>query len=83
MKGDKGKTKDAFFPALKRLLGNKLFMANFGSTIFFVFAFMGFGTFMPKYIEYQFRQKASHSARASGLAGTMSKVSDGWCPQKR
>ena len=24
-------------------------MANFGSTIFFVFAFMGFGTFMPKY----------------------------------
>jgi len=74
LKGDKGKTKDAFFPALKRLLGNKLFMANFGSTIFFVFAFMGFGTFMPKYIEYQFRQKASHSARASGLAGTMSKA---------
>jgi len=68
------KTRDAFFPALKRLLSNKLFMANFGSTIFFVFAFMGFGTFMPKYIEYQFRTKASSSARASGLAGTMSKA---------
>ena len=47
--GSSSKTRDAFFPALKRLLGNKLFMANFGSTIFFVFAFMGFGTFMPKY----------------------------------
>ena len=51
LKGESSeKTRDAFFPALKRLLSNKLFMANFGSTIFFVFAFMGFGTFMPKYI---------------------------------
>ena len=51
LKGESSENKrDAFFPALKRLLSNKLFMANFGSTIFFVFAFMGFGTFMPKYI---------------------------------
>merc|ERR1712223_337426 len=66
--------RDSLLPASKRLLTNKLYVTNFFSTIFFVFAFMGFGTFMPKYIEYQFRQKASHSARASGLAGTMSKA---------
>ena len=44
-----------FKAALMRLLTNKLFMWNFFSSIFVVFAFMGFGTFMPKYIEFQFR----------------------------
>jgi hypothetical protein len=44
-----------FRAALMRLLTNKLYMWNFFSSIFIVFAFMGFGTFMPKYVEYQFR----------------------------
>ena len=64
---DKGKAKllwlhykmsygsEAFVPAMKRLLSNKLFMYNLGSSVFYVFAFMGFGTFMPKYMEFQFR----------------------------
>ena len=48
LKGNKKMDRDAFLPALKRLLTNKLYICNFFSTIFFVFAFMGFGTFMPK-----------------------------------
>ena len=57
-----------------RLLRNKLFMCNFFSSIFMVFAFMGFGTFMPKYMEYQFRMKGSSSSRFSGSVGTLSKA---------
>ena len=54
-----------FRDALKRLLTNKLFMYNFGSSLFFVLAFMGFGTFMPKYFEHQFQQKRSSSSYRS------------------
>lgn len=63
---NKDKARNDFLPALKRLLSNKLYVTNFFSTIFYVFAFMGFGTFIPKYLEYQFRIRASSS---SGLAG--------------
>ena len=74
--------KKSLLPALKRLLSNKLYVTNFFSTIFYVFAFMGFGTFMPKYIEYQFRMKASTSSRVTGMAGTAAKavglLASGW-----
>jgi len=63
-----------FKDALKRLLSNKLYMWNFGSSIFFVFAFMGFGTFMPKYMQFQFRQTGSRSASVTGYIGTGSKA---------
>ena len=66
--------RDSLIPALKRLLTNKLYVTNFFSTIFYVFAFMGFGTFIPKYIEYQFRMTASSSSRVTGLAGTAAKA---------
>ena len=52
----------SFRKAMKRLLTNKVFMYNFGSTIFYAFAFMGFGTFMPKFFEYNFRMKASSTS---------------------
>ena len=51
-----------FIAAMKRLVTNKVFIYNFGSTLFYVFGFMGFGTFMPKYMEYNFRMKASSTA---------------------
>ena len=51
-----------FLAAMKRLVTNKVFIYNFGSTLFYVFGFMGFGTFMPKYMEYNFRMKASTTA---------------------
>ena len=68
------KDKATFMAAFKRLLRNKLFMYNFFSSIFYVFAFMGFGTFMPKYIEYQFRKKGSRSSSLAGSVGTISKA---------
>ena len=57
-----------------RLLTNKVFMFNFGSSLFYVFAFMGFGTFMPKYMEYQYRMKGSTSSAFAGAVGTVSKA---------
>lgn len=63
-----------FKEAMKRLLTNKVFMFNFGSSLFFVFAFMGFGTFMPKYMEYQYRMKGSTSSVTTGGIGTASKA---------
>lgn len=65
--------KEGFMQAIKRLLTNKLFMYNFMSNVFFAFAFMGFGTFMPKFFELNFRRKRSSSAGFVGGIGTMSK----------
>lgn len=66
--------KAQFIKAFKRLLTNKVFMYNFGSSLFFVFAFMGFGTFMPKFMEYNYRMKVSSSSAFSGGIGTISKA---------
>jgi hypothetical protein len=49
-------------------------MWNFFSSIFIVFAFMGFGTFMPKYVEYQFRSDALNYLSGRWVA----KWKDGW-----
>merc|ERR1712042_431182 len=68
------KERDAFLPALKRLLSNRLYVWNFFTSIFYVFDFMGFGTFIPKYIEYQFRIRASRSSGLAGSAGTAAKA---------
>lgn len=65
---------DGFGAALKRLLANKLFVFNLVSSLFYVFAFMGFGTFMPKYIEFQFRKKGSTSSALAGGVATLSKA---------
>ena len=68
--------------ALKRLGSNKLYVSNFFSSVFYLMAFMGFGTFMPKYMEYVFRQSGSRSATFSGSVGTAPKalglVLSGW-----
>ena len=71
--GGEGSNKAGFVKAIKRLLTNKLFMYNFMSNIFFAFAFMGFGTFMPKFFELNFRRKRSSSAGFAGGIGTLSK----------
>ena len=64
------KDRTSFVSALKRLAANKLYVCNFFSNVFYVFAFMGFGTFMPKYIEYVFRMKGSNTASLSGGLGS-------------
>ncbi|GLH12816.1 Solute carrier organic anion transporter family member, partial [Gryllus bimaculatus] len=55
-----------FFPALKRLLGNKLLMCNNLSTVFYILGASGYITFVMKYMETQFQQAASS---ATGFAG--------------
>ncbi len=63
-----------FKDAMMRLITNKMFMFNFFSNLFYVFAFMGFGTFMPKYMEYNFRIKGSISSSSGAAVGTVSKA---------
>ncbi len=63
-----------FRSALCRLLRNRLYMLNFLSGLCFVFAFVGFGTFMPKYIQYQFRKRPSEASVYSGAVGVVSKA---------
>ena len=45
----------------RRLLRCKVWVFNSLSTIFYLFGFIGFGTFVPKYFEYHFRRSASSS----------------------
>jgi len=52
----------------KRLLKNKVYVFNSLSTIFFLFGFIGFGTFVPKYFEYHFRRSASSSGSSGGMS---------------
>lgn len=58
----------------KRLLKNKVYVFNSLSTIFFLFGFIGFGTFVPKYFEYHFRRNASSSGQSGGLSKALGSV---------
>lgn len=51
----------------RRLLTNRVWMFNLGSTVFFLFGLIGFFTFLPKYFEFHFRQTASNVGAAGGL----------------
>ena len=52
----------------KRLLHNKVYVFNSLSTIFMLFGFIGFGTFVPKYFEFHFRRSASSSGSSGGMS---------------
>ena len=55
------------FPsALKRLLANKILWLNNFSSVFYIFALIGYITFLPKYIETQFEQSASRAGMVNG-----------------
>ncbi len=45
----------SIFQVSKRLFTNKIWVANLLSTVFVLFGFIGFATFIPKYFEYHFR----------------------------
>jgi hypothetical protein len=60
-----------FLAVLRRLSSNRLFMFNLGSTIAFGFPIWGLATFIPKYLEFQFHQKASTSGGLGGLSKTV------------
>ena len=48
-----------------RLARNKIYVFNLLSAISFLIGFVGFGTFIPKYFEFHFRQEATKSGYAS------------------
>ena len=54
-----------FFNIVKRLFTNKVYVFNVGSSVFSLMAIVGFAQFLPKYIEFVFRKRAS----TSGLDG--------------
>lgn len=58
----------------KRLFTSKVFMFNLFSGVFLLFGIVGFATFIPKYIEAHFRQRASTSGAAGGIAKSVSSV---------
>ena len=61
-----------FLAVTRRLMSNKPYVFNVLSTVAFAFAISGVTTFMPKYLEFQFHQKASTSGGLGGLSKTLS-----------
>ncbi|XP_050421876.1 solute carrier organic anion transporter family member 74D-like [Adelges cooleyi] len=61
-----------FKTSMKRILSNKILVLNSASSSFFVMGLIGWWTFMPKYLETQFRQSASESNFVSGTVGVIS-----------
>lgn len=57
---------------MKRVLTNKTLIFNSASNSFFIMGLIGYWTFMPKYMETQFRQTAADSNLASGAIGILS-----------
>lgn len=49
------------FKTFRRLLGNVTYMLNNMASLFYVFGYIPYWTFTPKYIETQYRQSASVS----------------------
>ncbi len=58
----------------RRLLSKKVYVLNMFSRNALIFALVGWFTFLPKYLEYQFRQTASASGGLGGLSKTVSSV---------
>eukprot|EP00096_Caligus_rogercresseyi_P000386 TRINITY_DN10819_c0_g1_i1.p1 TRINITY_DN10819_c0_g1~~TRINITY_DN10819_c0_g1_i1.p1 ORF type:complete len:638 (+),score=117.03 TRINITY_DN10819_c0_g1_i1:123-2036(+) len=67
---------------LSRLLKNKIYIFNLCSNIAFLFGFMGFITFLPKFIKFNFRKSSSSSGLAGGLSNFVSSaigiITSGW-----
>ena len=71
LKVSKWDTFKSFMVVFKRLLKVKIFILNIFSIVFFFFGFIGFSTFLPKYLEYHFRRKASTAGSLGGITKTM------------
>ncbi|CAB4060811.1 unnamed protein product [Lepeophtheirus salmonis] len=57
---------------VSRLLKNKIYIFNLCSNIAFLFGFMGFITFLPKFIKFNFRKSSSSSGLAGGASNLIS-----------
>ncbi|XP_069675274.1 solute carrier organic anion transporter family member 74D-like isoform X2 [Periplaneta americana] len=58
-----------FKQVVYRLTRNKVLVCNSMSSVLYLFAFIGYWIFMPKYLETQFRQSASKSSFITGTIG--------------
>ena len=58
----------------RRLLSSPIYVFNMGSLIFSFFGFIGFTQFLPKYLEFHYRQTASKAGGLSGVAKTAAAV---------
>lgn len=63
---DVQKNDHSFFRTIKRLLKNRILLCRIASTIFHTLPVSGLYTFLPKYLEYQFRITASDASFVSG-----------------
>lgn len=61
----------SFLSTIQRLLGNKILLCRIASTVFHILPVSGLYTFLPKYLEYQYRITASDASFISGIAGIM------------
>ncbi|CAG0919874.1 unnamed protein product [Notodromas monacha] len=59
---------------LKRLMTNKIFMGHLIAVCLHVFAYIGFFSFSPKYLEAQFRETAARSSIGAGISGVLVQV---------
>jgi len=70
----------------RRLLGIPIYVFNLASVVFYIFGFIGWSQFQPKFLEFHFRKKASSSGFLSGMAKTISAVAgclvSGWVASK-
>ena len=63
-----------FFNIAKRLFTNKVYVFNIGSSVFSLMAIVGFAQFLPKYIEFVFRKRASTSGLDGPVAFSMAAI---------
>ncbi|XP_040583748.2 LOW QUALITY PROTEIN: solute carrier organic anion transporter family member 74D [Lepeophtheirus salmonis] len=67
---------------VSRLLTNKIYIFNLCSSIAFLFGFVGFITFLPKFITFNFRKSSSSSGLSSGatnfISSTIGIMTSGW-----
>ena len=67
----KDRDDSSFLSTIKRLLTNKILLCRIASTVFHILPVSGLYTFLPKYLEYQYRITASDASFISGIAGIM------------
>lgn len=68
---DKESDDNTFLRTIGRLLRNRILLCRIASTVFHILPVSGLYTFLPKYLEYQYRITASDASFISGIAGIM------------
>ncbi|XP_068244719.1 solute carrier organic anion transporter family member 74D-like [Palaemon carinicauda] len=70
MRPAKAKDGGAMWPSAQRILTNKVYVLIIINQIFFWFAFFGYITFKPKYLEHQFKMSAAKANQYIAGAAT-------------